>query len=757
MKYIYHLFLLFTISVQAQFIQVNSSYTPTQLVKDIFLGSDCIEIDERSIEISGYHQSGFISYGYFDKGTSDFPLENGILLSTGNLNAAVGPNNYLQSFTANNWEGDRDLEEALEIQNTLDATILEFDFISLQDDRITFEYIFASEQYLRTASEGRCGYTDGFAFLIKEVDSRDDYQNIAVIPYTSIPVSVLTIFGNGGLCPPINPQYFRQFNIGHSATNFNGETVVLNAVANIIPGKKYHIKLVIADQGNGLYDSGVFLKAGSFSGGKDLGEDLLVATNNALCLGETTILDATTPNATSYKWYKDNVEIIGATDATYIVNLPGNYRVEILLSSGCTITAERKIEYYSNLLILQNHFEFCDEDLDGSVTLNLMDYNHQIIANANTVQIKYYNTLADAEANRSEIHQLDFTTSEHSKTIFVAISTDRCSSVFHPISFSKKTLSSADPIPTIEICDELLDHQEAINLEDYLTFIPNLNDDYRFFTSEIDARNNINPIRDQQILTGNMTFYIRFSQADLCENIMSISFVLKQAKRSETLVDQTICEGATTTLNAGDGFESYLWLHNGSTSPIITDVPVGTYHVRLELNGCFYTQEVVVHAEENPVIENIIVSGNTVTVIVANPNPSYMYALDDGNFQNSHIFYNVSIGNHTIAVQPSNECLPVFQTFSIVNMVNFISPNSDGINDVLDYSDLMYKLNPKFQVYNRYGHILFEGSTTNHFIWDGTFNGKTVASGNYWYTLEWTEPGSEQVNRQTNSILVKSK
>lgn len=757
MKYIYHLFLLFTIGVQAQFIQVNSSYTPTQLVKDIFLGSDCIEIDERSIEISGYHQSGFISYGYFDKGTSDFPLENGILLSTGNLNAAVGPNNYLQSFTANNWEGDRDLEEALEIQNTLDATILEFDFISLQDDRITFEYIFASEQYLRTASEGRCGYTDGFAFLIKEVDSRDDYQNIAVIPYTSIPVSVLTIFGNGGLCPPINPQYFRQFNIGHSATNFNGETVVLNAVANIIPGKKYHIKLVIADQGNGLYDSGVFLKAGSFSGGKDLGEDLLVATNNALCLGETTILDATTPNATSYKWYKDNVEIIGATDATYIVNLPGNYRVEILLPSGCTITAERKIEYYSNLLILQNHFEFCDENLDGSVILDLMDYNHQIIANANTVQIKYYNTLADAEANRNEIHQLDFTTSEHSKTIFVAISTDRCSSVFHPISFSKKSLSSADPIPAIEICDELLDHQEAINLEDYLTFIPNLNDDYRFFTSEIDARNNINPIRDQQILTGNMTFYIRFSQADLCENIMSISFVLKQAKRSETLVDQTICEGATTTLNAGDGFESYLWLHNGSTSPIITDVPVGTYHVRLELNGCFYTQEVVVHAAENPVIENIIVSGNTVTVIVANPNPSYMYALDDGNFQNSHIFYNVSIGNHTIAVQPSNECLPVFQTFSIVNMVNFISPNSDGINDVLDYSDLMYKLNPKFQVYNRYGHILFEGSTTNHFIWDGTFNGKTVASGNYWYTLEWTEPGSEQVNRQTNSILVKSK
>ncbi|MBS7332546.1 MAG: choice-of-anchor L domain-containing protein [Weeksellaceae bacterium] len=756
-KILYLFILLVSVVVHAQQIQVNRNYTPTLLVQDIFLGSDCIEVDERSIEITGFNNSSHISYGYFEKRNSNFPLENGILLSTGNLNGAVGPNNNLQSFTAANWEGDRDLEEALEINNTLDATVLEFDFISHQDDKINFEYIFASEQYLRTASEGRCGYTDGFAFLIKEEGSRDDYQNIAVIPNTSTPVSVLTIFGNGGLCPPINPQYFRQFNVGNSATNFNGETVVLTAVANIIPGRKYHIKLVIADQGNGLYDSGVFLKAGSFSGGKDIGEDLLIDTNNALCLGDTITIDASTTNATSYKWFKDNVEIIGATNATYLVNSAGNYKVEISLNSGCTITAERRIEYYANLSVLNTTFEFCDDDLDGIVTLNLVDYNNQIISNSNSARIKYFSSQVDAEANRNEIQELNFSSTETSKTIFVAISTDFCPPIIHSITFTKKDLSTVIPASPFEICDDLLDNQEAINLEDYINFIPNINEGYRFFRTLEDARNNRNQISEQQVLVGDTTYFIRFSQANLCDNIAPISFKLKQAKRSETLIDQTICEGATTTLNAGSGFDSFLWLHNGSTSQIVTNIPVGTYQVRLEFDGCFYTQEVTVHVAENPIIENVIVTGTTVTVVVTNPTSNYLYALDNGPYQSSNIFYNVGIGNHTISVKSSSDCNPISQDFSIVNMVNFISPNNDGINDVLDYSDLIYKLNPKFQIFNRFGHILFEGSTANNFTWDGTFNGKKVASGSYWYTLEWTEPGTEEVNRQTNSILVKSK
>lgn len=743
---------------QAQYIQVNRGYTATQLVKDIFLGSSCIDVDEESINLYGYANNEHSSFGYFEKGNSNFPMQNGILLTTGSIFDAVGPNNTIQSFEPSNWAGDRDLEEALEIRNTFDATVLEFEFTSNQDEQIIFDYIFASEQYLRTAAEGRCGYTDGFAFLIKEVGSRDDYANIALVPNTNLPVSVNTIYGTGGLCNPINPQYFRQFNVGNTATNFNGETITLQAIANVIPGRKYKLKLVIADQGNGKYDSGVFLKAGSFSGSKNLGEDLLISNGNALCFGETIVLNATTPNAVGYKWFRNGIEIPGERNASYTVNSTGNYEVEIELTSGCTIKGNIRIEYLAAATLHTTIFDVCDTELIGRITLNLFDYNSQIITSESPIEIKYFSNRLDAENNRNQISTLTLNSNDRSKSIFATIKINNCPISIHEITFNQNTLSQFNTIAPIEICDDLLDQSETINLEDYLSLsIQNPNDNYRFFATENDAKLNRNAISEQQIITSNTTYYVRFSQGDLCENIAQISFQLKSPMKSTTLVDQTICEGSITTLDAGIGFDSYLWLHNGATTQIINNVPVGVYKVRLESNGCVYTQTVEVFAAENPVIENIIVTGTTATVVVRNPAETYLYSLDNGPFQSSNVFYNVSLGNHTVAVKSAVSCNPVFDEFSIVNLVNFLSPNQDGINDILDYSDLVYKIKPKFQVFDRFGKLLFDGTIQNNFTWNGTFNGKKLPTGNYWYSVEWTEPGSNKVHRKTNSILIKSK
>jgi hypothetical protein len=48
------------------------------------------------------------------------------------------------------------------------------------------------------------------------------------------------------------------------------------AVATVIPCSTYHIKLKIADVGDGAWDSAVFLKAGSFDGGGNASIDWLV-------------------------------------------------------------------------------------------------------------------------------------------------------------------------------------------------------------------------------------------------------------------------------------------------------------------------------------------------------------------------------------------------------------------------------------------------------------------------------------------------
>ena len=762
MKHIYYILLLFSVSVQSQFIQVNRSYTPTQLVNDIFLGSNCIEVDEQSIEITGFNNSDYISYGYFEKGTSNFPLENGILLSTGQINQAVGPNNNLQSFTNSNWEGDRDLEEALDLttNTTFDATILEFDFISQQDSQINFDYIFASEQYLRFASEGRCGYTDGFAFLIKEVDSRDDYLNIALIPNTNIPVSVNTIFGIGGLCPPIHPQYFRQFNQGNSATNFNGETVVLTATAQVIPGRKYHLKLVIADQGNGLYDSGVFLRAGSFSGVKDLGEDLLIETNNALCFGEEITLDATTTNAVSYQWFLNGNPINGATLPTYRVTSAGDYKVEINLTSGCTITGNRRIEYLNEISIQNQQFEICDDDLDGVINVRLDNYQNQIItSNHSDLAISFHLNQNDADNGVQSITEFTLNSNENSKSIFVRIVSGDCLPVIYPIIFIRKTPTNYRDIPAIEICDALTDGFEQINLGDYIDLLDVDFIQYpSFFQSREDASLNRNPISPNQTITQTQTFFIRFEGEDQCVNVAPIQFILKPIRLSDTLIDQSICSGSKTQLDAGEGFDSYLWLHNNSTTQTIENVTAGVYTVRLETNGCFVEQTVTVTETNDPIITSITIQGSTITITVEGENPPYLYALDDGPFQTSNVFTNVSLGMHIVYVRPlQSDCTIISKEFSIITIVNAITPNGDGINDRLDLSQLMTKEKATFMIFDRHGKKVFEGSTSNQFIWDGKLNGKPLKSDSYWYDIKWTEPNTNQTQHYTNWILLKNK
>lgn len=754
-KIILLLFFIFILNntLFGQYIQVNTSYTTKELVKDIFVGTSCINIDEGSINITGWNfDDGDKSYGFFDKNLSSFPLSKGILLSTGKLNEAPGPNTKINSVDHNNWKGDIDLEKALNISNTKNATILEFNFTSYESDQISFDYLFASEQYLKTTDFGNCGYTDGFAFLIKEEGNSEDYKNLAVIPGSKTPVSVNTVYGYGGKCSPINPQYFDQFNPTSSPISFNGQTKVMTAYTTIKKGIKYHLKIVIADQGNGLYDSGVFLKAGSFVGSKSLGNDIL------LCPGTSAIIDATTPDST-YKWYKDGQEILGETSEKLTVNNAGYYEVDIIQKTGCILKGHVNVTSQDEPQIYQNTFLICDDNLDGNEQINLDYYTDRIIEDYYSGhQVKYFETEQEAKDNiLAGITDFVLDQTQNSKKVWIRIQIGTCTPVIEEITFTLNNLSVANIIPPIEICDVDLSNNEEIILSDYTDdLVTNLYGTPTYYLSEADAKNRRNAINAIQIINSDRTFWVRFRQNSLCENVAPIQFIFKQSGKSSILKDVTICRGTTTTLDAGTGFDSYEWLHNGDTSPSINNVSVGTYYVKLGLNGCFYTQEVKVLTAEDPIIQSIDIQGSTVTINVTGSTPPYLYSLDNGPFQTSNIFTNVTLGIHTISVKSAANCTPISKEFSLIKLINFISPNGDGKNDVLDYSQLKNKVNPKFIIYNREGKQLFVGSESNNFIWDGKLNGKILPSDSYWYLIEWTEPNSTQIQKFENWIFLKS-
>lgn len=246
-------------------------YNAEQLVSNVLINNPCITISNVTSS-TGTNFGTSNGIGYFTNSNSNFPLESGIVLSTGDAQSITGPNTNTLGQGGSNWTGDPELEAIItnatgNVMYSYNATKLEFDFTSL-NEFMSFNFLFASEEY----GVFQCQYSDAFAFLLTDLVNGTT-TNIAVVPGTTTPVSVVTIRdgANNTGCSSQNPDFFGSFNEGanalSSASNFNGQTVLMTASSAIIPNHPYHIKLVVADRGDSLFDSAVFIQAGSFTSG----------------------------------------------------------------------------------------------------------------------------------------------------------------------------------------------------------------------------------------------------------------------------------------------------------------------------------------------------------------------------------------------------------------------------------------------------------------------------------------------------------
>jgi hypothetical protein len=202
-----------------------------------------------------------VASGTFTGGlASGIGIDQGIILTTGNANLAVGPNNQDGATQINGLAGDTSLNTLIPGFNTFDASVLEFDFISETGD-LFFNYVFASEEYNEFVNSS---FNDVFGFFL-------DGQNIALIPGTTTPVSINNVNGGNPLGNNAsNPLLFNNNDLNDGGPFFNiqydGFTKVFTAKAQGLSAGKHTIKLAIADAGDSILDSAVFIQAGTFSG-----------------------------------------------------------------------------------------------------------------------------------------------------------------------------------------------------------------------------------------------------------------------------------------------------------------------------------------------------------------------------------------------------------------------------------------------------------------------------------------------------------
>ena len=308
-------------NVFSQSIQIVNGISPTVLVQDTFING-CV--NATNIQFTGES----IQISYFNKASSNFPFKSGILLTTGDYNEALGPNNQTGAGTSlSPGPGDSNLN-AIATGSTNDAAVLQFDFTP-SSDTINFRYIFASEEYDEYVNTS---YNDIFAFFLtgpNPAGGNYTNKNIALIPGTTTPVSINNVNnGNTSSGAPTGPcencAYYHN-NYGGQAVEYDGYTVALTATALVVPCQTYHIKLAVADVADHALDSGVFLEAGSFTSGGQ------VAMNNFSQVGdENSLYEGCT-----------NFYVFSRIDSTDLTD-----SVEVLLSYSGTATQGVDISYF---------------------------------------------------------------------------------------------------------------------------------------------------------------------------------------------------------------------------------------------------------------------------------------------------------------------------------------------------------------------------------------------------------------------------
>ncbi|MBC8883454.1 choice-of-anchor L domain-containing protein [Flavobacterium piscinae] len=144
----------------------NTTFTPAQLVQDVLLGGG---VTVSNITFNGSAVNATVARdqaGYFTTGVTptNLGINSGIILSTGNAQLALGPNNQnnASQVTATPSAGDADLASLANggIQNT---SILEFDFIPTGTE-LSFNFVFGSEEYPEFVNST---FNDVFGFFLE--------------------------------------------------------------------------------------------------------------------------------------------------------------------------------------------------------------------------------------------------------------------------------------------------------------------------------------------------------------------------------------------------------------------------------------------------------------------------------------------------------------------------------------------------------------------------------------------------------------
>lgn len=759
--------LIFSFSSSGQGLQVADTLSDQQLVELLVGGG--LQISNVTVNCAPH------GYGSFDGSNSNIGMVRGMILTSGDIDSARGPNDDSGITGDNGLPGDSALTIAAG-DPTYDACILEFDLVPVYDT-LKFNYVFGSEEYLEYVF---AGFNDVFAFYISGPGIAGT-RNIALVPGTSIPVAI------DNVNDVVNSAYYIDNGDGFTApyngspwyVQYDGFTTVLQARQVVIPCQTYHLRLAIADVGDHILDSGVFIEAESLvSAGVELGVGSSAGSGFPYAIeGCTDGIFTFMRNMTSTQAQTVHFVVAGTAingndyplTADSIV-IPAGQSSANLLISPVVDGAPEGVEYMVIYLA-----DPCFGGYVDSAYLYFLD-EMQVMASPDTTICAgdtaalwaaggtVFSWLpASAVDSPAAAHVLAFPATTTAFT--VQVTAGSCTE-------TESVVVNVNPLPSVDagldvaVC---VGDSTTLNATGAVTYVwtppGGLSDPF-----------GSNPGASPAVTT---IYGVTGTGANGCQASDQVIVTVNPLPPVQALPDTAICPGTSAQLIAS-GAVTYLWapasMVSDSTSAYTMTSPSTITIFTLtgtDGNGCANEDLLSLTVLPLPNVE----AGTDTTIILGQI--AFLNGITDGvsyawspaaGLSNAQILNPWASPEQTTtyvltAITSAGCTSRDSVTVTVLDMAliaipNAFSPNGDGLNDFLwvkSYGSVDVEY---FRIFNRWGELVFEDlsndildSQTNG--WDGSTQGRTQPMGVYAFIFKGVTPAGETIMHSGNITLLR--
>lgn len=295
----------------------------------------------------------------------------------------------------------------------------------------------------------------------------------------------------------------------------------------------------------------------------------------------------------------------------------------------------------------------------------------------------------------------------------------------------------------------LLDDYETCANDPYEFDLPPFYSAYEWSTGQTGPRDTIS-------VSGE--YWVHIVSTSGCENRDTFNLTVFPLPPVSVGAGDSLCMGDTLVVDAGPGFQTYLW-SDGSNTRLDTLVATTTVWLFVsDTNGCDQRTDTVTYGfYPVPAIPIIQEFPDHLHSSLSN---AYTWIMDGDTVagQNAQDLPDPEPGLYSVIVTNLYGCSRESDTLRVEDspvgdfVSRAISPNGDGINDQFYVEGPDRFPDMELTVFDRFGSVVYQAKPYNN-LWEGTAqDGRQLPMGDYFFVLDF---GTSRPTLQANLYIVR--